>query len=63
MIYIIIGIVVILILAIIYLYYEDFKLKVTNYDIENNKIKKDYKIIQLSDFHNRKNKHSFCYSF
>ena len=56
MIYIIIGIIILLILMIIYFYYEDHKLKVTKYNIESNKIKNDYKIIQISDFHNTKNK-------
>ena len=55
MIYIIIGI-ILLVLLIIYFYYEDFKLKVTGYNLETKKIQKDYKIIQISDFHNRKNK-------
>lgn len=56
MIYIIISIIIVLILMIIYFYYEDFKLKVTRYNIESKKIKDDYKIIQISDFHNTKNK-------
>ena len=55
MIYIIIGI-VLLILFIINCYYEDFKVKKNHFIIETNEIKEDYKIVQLSDFHNEKNK-------
>lgn len=55
MIYIIIGIIIIFLL-IIFFYYEDFKIKITRYNLESKKIKDDYKIIQISDFHNRKNK-------
>ena len=54
MIYIIIGI-VLLILFIINCYYEDFKVKKNHFIIETNEIKEDYKIVQLSDFHNEKN--------
>ena len=55
MIYIIIGI-VLLILFIINCYYEDFKVKKNHFIIETNEIEEDYKIVQLSDFHNEKNK-------
>lgn len=53
-------IIIILILLIIisfYLYYQNNYLQITNYSIENTKIPKDfnnYKIIQISDFHNTK---------
>ena len=50
MIYIIIGIVLFLVLMIIYFYYEDFKLKVTKYNLKSNKINNNYKIVQISDF-------------
>lgn len=56
MIYIIIGIVVLIILFIINCYYEDFKVKKNHFIIETSRIKEDYKIVQLSDFHNEKNK-------
>ena len=57
MIYIIIGLVVVLlILLVIYFYYEDFKLQVTKYSLKSNRIKKKLKIIQISDFHNERNK-------
>ena len=56
MIYIIIWIIVLLILSIIYFYYEDFKVKQTRYELKTDKINNDYKIIQISDFHNEKNK-------
>lgn len=42
---------------IFYLYYENTFLKITNYNIVNAKIPKDfhnYKIIQISDYHNDK---------
>lgn len=55
MIYIIIGI-VILLLVIIVLYYEDFKVKITKYNISDSRVKNDFKIIQISDFHNTKKK-------
>ncbi|MBR4830271.1 MAG: metallophosphoesterase [Bacilli bacterium] len=56
MIYIITSIVIVLILFIIYCYYEDFKVQKNYFEIEAKEIKKDYKIIQISDFHNEKNK-------
>jgi predicted MPP superfamily phosphohydrolase len=57
MIYIIIGVVIVLlILFIINVYYEDFKVKKNHFEIETNEIEEDYKIVQLSDFHNEKNK-------
>lgn len=55
MIYIIIGMIII-VLLILFFYYEDYKLKVTKYSITDNRIKNDFKIIQISDFHNNKNK-------
>ena len=55
MIYIIIG-VIIIVLLITFFYYENFKLRITRYNLESKKIKDNYKIIQVSDFHNRKNK-------
>ena len=45
------------ILVFIYLNYENRKVKVSNYNVVNKKIPKDfddYKIIQISDFHNTK---------
>ncbi len=50
---------IILILCGIYLYYENTKLQVSNYQIVNKNIPKyfnNYKIIQISDFHNTKSK-------
>lgn len=50
---------IILILCVIYLYYQNTQLQVTNYLITDNKIPNDFnnfKIIQISDFHNTKNK-------
>ncbi len=48
--------IIILILGFIYIYYELNTLRVTHYNIESSKIKKfnNYKIIQISDFHNIK---------
>lgn len=55
-----ISIVIIFIIsAIIYLYYEDNVLQISHYKIVNSKIPdefKNYKIIQISDFHNVKSK-------
>lgn len=50
---------IILILCVIYLYYQNTQLQVTNYLITDNKLPNDFnnfKIIQISDFHNTKNK-------
>ncbi len=50
-------IIITLVLLSLYLYYENNILKVSNYTITNEKIPNDfnnYKIIQLSDFHNTK---------
>lgn len=50
-------IIAILVLSSIYLYYENTKLQVSNYNIINNNIPIDfnnYKIVQISDFHNTK---------
>ncbi len=50
-------IIITLVLISLYLYYENNILKVSNYTIINEKIPHDfnnYKIIQLSDFHNTK---------
>ena len=44
-------------LLLIYLYYENTTLQITNYSISSNKIPNefnDYKIIQISDYHNEK---------
>ena len=56
MIYIIIGIIILLIILIIYFYLEAHLLKKTRYEINTDKIDKEFKIIQLSDYHNQKNK-------
>lgn len=43
----------------LYLHYENTKLQVSNYNIKNNKIPSDfndYRIVQISDFHNTKSK-------
>lgn len=56
---IIIIFIVLLFLCGIYFKYENTKLQVTQYDIFNEKIPKEfigYKIIQISDFHNTKEK-------
>ena len=47
----------ILVLCGIYLHYENTKLQVSNYNIINHNIPVDfnnYKIVQISDFHNNK---------
>ncbi len=52
-------IIAILILSSLYLYYENTKLQVSNYNIINHNIPVDfnnYKIVQISDFHNTKSK-------
>lgn len=49
----------ILVLCGLYLHYENTKLQVSNYNIVNDKIPEyfnNYKIVQLSDFHNTKSK-------
>ena len=55
---ILIGIILLLLVSF-YLYYENNYLQVSNYNIESNKIPKDFdgfKIAQISDFHNTKSK-------
>lgn len=50
-------IIAILVLCGLYLHYENTKLQVSNYNIINNNISVDfnnYKIVQISDFHNNK---------
>ena len=42
-----------LILFIIFCYYENNKLDITHYDIKSNSAKKDFRIVQLSDFHSK----------
>lgn len=52
-------IIVIIVLSSLYLYYENTKLQVSNYNIINHNISVDfnnYKIVQISDFHNTKSK-------
>ncbi len=52
-------IIVLLVLCGVYLHYDNTKLQVSNYNIVNDKIPNDfnnYKIIQISDFHNTKSK-------
>jgi len=54
---VIILIIALLILLLLYLNIENTKLQVSNYDIYNTKIPNefnDFKIIQISDFHNTK---------
>ena len=44
-------------LLLIYFYYENTTLQITNYSISSSKIPNefnDYKIIQISDYHNEK---------
>lgn len=56
---IIISIIIIIVLSSLYLYYENTKLQVSNYNIINQNIPVDfnnYKIVQISDFHNTKSK-------
>ncbi len=57
---IIISIIIVLtVLSSLYLYYENTKLQVSNYNIINHNIPVDfnnYKIVQISDFHNTKSK-------
>lgn len=50
-------IIIIIVLSSLYLYYENTKLQVSNYNIINHNIPIDfnnYKIVQISDFHNNK---------
>ena len=50
-------IIIIIVLSSLYLYYENTKLQVSNYNIINHNIPIDfnnYKIVQISDFHNYK---------
>lgn len=52
-------VIVIIVLSSLYLYYENTKLQVSNYNIINHNISVDfnnYKIVQISDFHNTKSK-------
>ena len=54
---ILLSIIILIILLIFYLNYENNSLQISNYEIINNKLSKefnDYKIIQVSDFHNTK---------
>ena len=58
---IIVILIIIILLSLIsyYLYYENNTLQISNYVITNNKIPKEfnnYKIVQISDFHNTKSK-------
>ncbi len=56
---IILTILTILVLCSFYLHYENTKLQVSKYNIKNSKIPSDfnnYKIVQVSDFHNTKSK-------
>lgn len=56
---IILIIIAILVLSALYLYYENTKLQVSNYNIINQNIPVDfnnYKIVQIPDFHNTKSK-------
>ncbi len=56
MIYIIIIASILVILALIYIYYENFRVKETKYNIKSDKVNGKFKIIQISDFHNERNK-------
>ena len=50
-------IIIIIVLSSLYLYYENTKFQVSNYNIINRNIPIDfnnYKIVQISDFHNNK---------
>lgn len=52
-------IIILLVLCSLYLYYENTKLQVSNYNIVNDKIPSNfnnYKIVQISDFHNTKSR-------
>ena len=52
-------ILIIIIMTSLYLYYENNKLQISNYNIINDSIPNDfnnYKILQISDFHNTKSK-------
>lgn len=56
---ILLSIAILVILLIVYLNYENSSLQISNYEIMSNKIPKEfnnYKIIQVSDFHNTKSK-------
>lgn len=48
--------IVLIVLFIFYLNYENTSLEVSNYEILNNTFLNDFKIIQVSDFHNTKSK-------
>ncbi len=57
--FIISMIIILFILCCFYLHYENTSLKVSNYDILNDKIPEkfdEYKIVQISDFHNTRSK-------
>lgn len=54
---ILLSIVILIVLLFFYINYENNSLQISNYEITNNKIPNefnDYKIIQISDFHNTK---------
>ena len=48
-----IGIVAVLILIILFCYYQNNKLDITEYEIENSNINSDIKIAHLSDLHSK----------
>lgn len=55
----VIGIILLIILLIGYLYFENTNLKVTNYIVKSSNIPKEfnnYKIVQISDYHNEENR-------
>lgn len=45
-----------LICSCFYLHFENTELQISNYDIADSRIQSDFKIIQVSDFHNTKSK-------
>lgn len=52
-------IIIIIILSVLYLYCENNNLQINNYSITNNNFPvefNNYKIVQISDFHNTKSK-------
>lgn len=57
--WILIILITIIIISLIYLYFENTTLEITQYPIKNEKLPKafdGYKIVQISDFHNTKSK-------
>lgn len=55
----VIGIILLIILLVGYLYFENTNLKVTNYIVKSSNIPKEfnnYKIVQISDYHNEENR-------